>query len=118
MEVIPEDEMEGDVYSYSAKEHYEKRVEYRIVSDAMALQAGETALAIWKGLGCRDGGRMDLRANSQGRPNFMEVNPLAGLHPVHSDLPILARMVGMTYKELIGGIMHSTLERLGLQGLQ
>jgi D-alanine-D-alanine ligase len=118
MEVIPDDEVEGDIYSYSAKENYEKRVEYRLVSDTMAMQAGETALAIWRGLGCRDGGRMDLRADAHGRPNFMEVNPLAGLHPVHSDLPILAGMAGMTYKELIGEIMHSTLERLMLKGPQ
>jgi D-alanine-D-alanine ligase len=118
MEVIMKDEREGDVYSYFIKENYEKRVEYKLVSDPMALQAAETALAAWRGMGCRDGGRMDLRADLDGRPHFMEVNPLAGLHPVHSDLPILAGLAGMTYRDLIGEIMRSTLDRLGLDGPQ
>jgi D-alanine-D-alanine ligase len=118
MEVIMKDVGEGDVYSYFIKENYEKRVGYQLVSDPIALQAAETALAAWRGLGCRDGGRMDLRADRDGRPHFMEVNPLAGLHPVHSDLPILAGLAGMSYRDLIGEIMRSTLDRLGLDGPQ
>jgi len=63
-------------------------------------------------LGCRDGGRIDLRADANGTPQFMEVNPLAGLRPGHSDLPILCGLAGMSYQELIAGIMHSALKRL------
>jgi D-alanine-D-alanine ligase len=43
----------------------------------------------------------------------MEVNPLAGLHPTHSDLPIIATLAGIEYDELIRSIMDSALARLG-----
>jgi D-alanine-D-alanine ligase len=41
------------------------------------------------------------------------VNPLAGIHPQHSDLPIMARLAGMDYVTLIGLIMASALQRCG-----
>jgi D-alanine-D-alanine ligase len=87
-------------------------VTYRLADDEAARQAEELAVAAWRGLGGRDGGRIDLRADAEGTPHFLEVNPLPGLHPIHSDLPILARLGGMSYGELIGKIMASALKRL------
>jgi D-alanine-D-alanine ligase len=103
---------EREVYSYINKEDWHERIEYRLVDDPMARLAEKTALAAWRGLGCRDGGRIDLRADADGIPQFMEVNPLAGLRPGHSDLPILCEMAGMPYRELIAGIMRSALKRV------
>jgi D-alanine-D-alanine ligase len=103
---------EQEVYSYLNKEEWHGRIEYRLATDPTARLAGETALAAWRGLGCRDGGRIDLRADAAGNPQFMEVNPLAGLRPGHSDLPILCELAGMPYRELIAGIMHSALKRV------
>jgi D-alanine-D-alanine ligase len=111
MEILLRGDAEPDAYSYGNKEGYADLVEYRLVNDAMAEKAKEVALAAWKGLGCRDAGRIDLRADAMGIPNFMEVNPLAGLHPEHSDLCIIARQLGMTYNTLIGAIMSSAQER-------
>jgi len=112
MEVILKPQAEREVYSYFNKENFEALVEYRLVDDSEAGQAGKTALAAWRGLGCRDAGRMDLRSDAAGRPNFMEVNPLAGLHPRHSDLPILFGLMGKTFSQLIELIMRSALKRL------
>jgi D-alanine-D-alanine ligase len=103
---------EKEVYSYLNKEEWHGRIEYRLAGDPMAKLAEKTALAAWRGLGCRDGGRIDLRADAEGIPQFMEVNPLAGLRPGHSDLPILCELAGMPYRELIAGIMRSALERV------
>ena len=62
-------------------------------------------------LGAVDGGRVDLKADRNGKMCFMEVNPLAGLHPVHSDLPILSRMSGIEYQNLLEMIMKSAIKR-------
>jgi D-alanine-D-alanine ligase len=117
MEVHLTEKAEKEVYSYANKEDWHGRIEYRLADDAMARAAAETALAVWRGLGCRDGGRIDLRADAEGVPSFIEVNPLAGLRPEHSDLPILCKLAGMPYQELIAGIMRSALKRLSSSSL-
>jgi len=112
MEVHLTKKAEKEVYSYANKEDWHGRIEYSLAADSMARAAAETALAVWRGLGCRDGGRIDLRADSEGTPNFIEVNPLAGLRPEHSDLPILCELAGMPYREMLAGIMRSALRRI------
>ncbi len=112
MEVILREYAEPHVYSFHNKEQCEELVEYRLATDTKAAEAGEIALAVWRGIGCRDAGRVDIRLDVNGIPNFMEVNPLAGLHPQHSDLCIIAGMKGMPYRALIGAIMGSAISRV------
>ena len=114
LEVVLKDRAEREVYSYVNKERCEELVEYRVVLDSMAQKAETVALDAWRVLGCRDGGRVDVRADAEGRPNFIEVNPLAGLHPQHSDLPILAALKGISYRELLSMIMQSACKRYGV----
>jgi D-alanine-D-alanine ligase len=111
LEVVLRENAEAQVYSYHNKEHYKKLVDYLLVKDAQAQKAKEVALDAWRGLGCLDGGRIDLRVDEKGIPNFLEVNPLAGLHPQNSDLCILAKKAGMTYTALIGAIVSSAANR-------
>jgi D-alanine-D-alanine ligase len=111
MEILLEAQAEPMAYSYGNKAHYEDLVRYRLVRDKTARRAGEIALAAWRGMGCRDGGRIDLRCDANGRVNLIEINPLPGLDPIRSDLCILSRMAGITYPELIQGIVASALER-------
>lgn len=93
------------------KEKCEDLVEYRLVEDSLAEVARELALRAYRSVGCRDAGRVDLRENVAGDLQVMEVNPIPGLHPTHSDLPILCSKVGVTYPQLIGMIVESTLLR-------
>ena len=116
LEVVLRPEAERDVYSYHNKEHYDELVEYRLMDDAEARAAAGVALAVWRTLGCRDGGRVDVRLDGAGRPHFLEVNPLAGLHPQRSDLAILARQVGLGYGGLIERILDSARGRVGTPG--
>jgi len=111
IEVILRDSAEQYAYSYINKERCEVLVEYRKVSDAEALRAEEIALTAWRGVGCRDAGRVDLRTDTKGIPNIMEINPLAGLHPDHSDLPIICKFYGISYTKLIQMIMESAMSR-------
>ena len=110
-EVFLLQEAEQGVYSYLNKAKYETRVRYALAEDKTGEQAKELALRVWKGLGCRDGGRVDFRCDAEGRVSFVEINPLAGLHPVHSDLVILCRLAGIEYTTLINWILTATLER-------
>ncbi|HXT21689.1 MAG TPA: D-alanine--D-alanine ligase [Thermoanaerobaculia bacterium] len=117
IEVILLPQAEAEVYSYVNKENCEELCEYRLVTAAaepVVAEAERVALAAWRALGCRDGGRVDLRCDAAGQPQFLEVNPLAGIHPEHSDLPILATKVGMSYRELIGRIVESAATRVSV----
>jgi D-alanine-D-alanine ligase len=113
MEVVLTANAEAEVYSFVNKEECVDRVVYHLADDAEARAAAEVALAAWRALGCRDGGRIDIRSDAAGRPHFLEVNPLAGLHPEHSDLPIMCRLAGIAFDDLIGRIVQSALARVG-----
>ena len=114
MEVILLRDAEQDVYSYHNKAHFENLVEYRLgdPSDPCVARGIEIALQAWRGMNCRDAGRVDLRADADGNPRFLEVNPLAGMNPEISDLPILCKLAGMSYKDLLGSIMASAMARI------
>jgi D-alanine-D-alanine ligase len=111
MEIRPTAKGTQSGYSYENKEHWEERVTLAMVDDAEACAAGEVALSAWRALRCRDGGRIDIRSDGEARPHFIEVNPLAGLNPGHSDLCFIARFQGLSYRDLIGLIMASFLKR-------
>ena len=101
------------IYSFESKDNYEELVEYSGVEKKIYNHCAEVALAAWKALGCRDGGRIDIRFDEENTANFIEVNPLAGLNHIHSDLPILCRLNGIPYRELIKMIVDSAIERRG-----
>ena len=109
MEIILNEKADKAGYTYDNKQLYETRVEYKLVKDAEALKAADVALAAWKVLGCRDGGRIDIRSDAKAEPHFLEVNPLAGIHPVLGDLVILSRFAGLSYHDLLGRILDSAL---------
>jgi D-alanine-D-alanine ligase len=103
---------DSEIYSYRNKENCEELVHYQLLP-AGKLRRDVESLAVraWRALGCRDGGRIDVRLDDKGQVHFIEVNPLAGIHPQHSDLPIMAGMVGMEYDTLIETIMNSAVQR-------
>lgn len=111
MEVVLLDNADQGAYTFMNKELCEDRVLYRLEENGVAHEVARVALEAYRCLGCRDAGRVDIRLDGNGVPNFMEVNPLAGLHPKHSDLPILCTLSGMRYNELIKRIVKSALKR-------
>ncbi|MBM3404718.1 MAG: D-alanine--D-alanine ligase [Bacteroidetes bacterium] len=112
MEVFLLQQAEANAYSYVNKENCEELVKYRLCKDEIQLTCEKIALDAWRTLNCRDGGRVDLKLDARGIPNFMEVNPLAGLHPSHSDLPILCGLLGISFTSLIQLIMDSAMKRI------
>ncbi len=112
MEVICKDNLP---YSVEVKENYTHGVSYRPYDESVRRECDEIALRAWRAIGAVDGGRVDMKSDRNGKICFMEVNPLAGLNPVHSDLPIAARYSGTEYSDLIRMIMESAIKRYGLQ---
>jgi D-alanine-D-alanine ligase len=115
MEIILLPAAEAEVYSYTNKSRYEEFCQYlprRGADDGEVAQAEQVALAAHRSLGCRDASRVDIRSDSEGRPHFIEVNPVAGLHPKDSDLPMICGFFGMTYQELIEQIVIAASSRV------
>lgn len=114
MQVIFDTTQVEDYYSYRVKEEYEKFVHYvcppKIEPDRLQ-QIEDMALHAFKVLDCKDFGRVDIRCDSDGNPFFLEINPLAGLNPIHSDLCIIAHHNGIKFEQLIGRILGSALNR-------
>ncbi|MBL7817692.1 MAG: hypothetical protein JNL70_21980 [Saprospiraceae bacterium] len=71
----------------------------------------DMALKSWRALNCYDGGRMDAKIDRHGNLSFIEMNPLAGLHPTSSYMPILCRMNGLSYQKVIETILESATKR-------
>jgi D-alanine-D-alanine ligase len=68
-------------------------------------------------LGCRDWCRIDVRLDSDGHPQIIEVNPLPGVLPrpeQNSCFPKAARAVGLSYSEMILNVVDAACARLGL----
>lgn len=114
LEVVLLDEAEAEIYSFLNKEHCETLVRYQLADDAEAMLAADHALRAYRALGCRDAARLDFRSDANGIPMFLEANPLAGLHPTHSDLPMLATKSGMSYDALMAEIVASAAARYGI----
>ncbi len=115
MEILLKEYAEEGAYSYFNKENCEQVVQYIPVNDHSSNQACKLALNIHKLLGCRDASRVDIRLDEKGTPQFLEINPIAGLHPTHSDLPMIATMYGISYENLINQIINSLKARTDIK---
>ncbi|MBE0636969.1 MAG: ATP-grasp domain-containing protein [Bacteroidales bacterium] len=112
MEVTIRKEAEEQTYSRFIKENYHGRVDYQLVEGETRSVCERVSLDAWRVLGCRDAGRIDLKMDENGIPNFIEINPLAGINHIHSDLPIMMYMQGWSFKQLVGEIIQSASERI------
>ena len=104
------------VYSLEMKRDFESLIDYECPAQlpaATAERIAEDSLRVFSVLGCRDYARVDFRVR-EGRPYFLEANPLPGLSPKSGDYVILARKLGWSYAELIWAIAQTALARLGL----
>jgi D-alanine-D-alanine ligase len=113
LEVMLLEKADAGVYSYRNKTEWQGLVDYSLLeAGALRAEVEAVALATWRCLGCRDAGRVDVRLDGAGKAQMLEVNPLAGLAPGYSDLPLMAERCGMSYEGLIAEILRSTLARL------
>jgi D-alanine-D-alanine ligase len=105
------------VYSYKIKCDYTKYVDYKCPADLTPEALEEMTSAsrtVFLALGCQDVSRIDFRMDAEGHPCFLEINPLPGLAPIYSDLPMITEACGIGYDELIFKIYSTAVKRLGL----
>jgi D-alanine-D-alanine ligase len=113
LEVVLRDGADAAGYSYRNKTEWQNLVDYRLLEPSpLRAEVEGVALATWRCLGCRDAGRVDVRLDGAGQAQMLEVNPLAGLTPGYSDLPIMAELAGIDYRTLIGEILRCVQARL------
>ncbi|MBC8439472.1 MAG: ATP-grasp domain-containing protein [Deltaproteobacteria bacterium] len=110
MEIIYNKETEN-FYTYNNKENYVGRVAYEPVKGDLLEECKYVSLNAWRALNCLDGGRVDVKIDRTGKISFIEVNPLAGLNPVISDLPILCQLNNISYQQIIDAILKSAITR-------
>ncbi|MFH1440558.1 MAG: ATP-grasp domain-containing protein [Candidatus Omnitrophota bacterium] len=71
----------------------------------------QTALKTHHAIGCLDISRTDIRLDKNNIPYVLEINPLPGLDPKESNLPIMAYAAGMKFEDLINSILTTAYER-------
>ncbi len=114
MRVLPKQNNTHFIYSLEVKREYEQLVDYECpahLDTATLKEITDFSLTVFKLLGCRDFARLDFKLDPQGVPHFLEINPLAGLNPKSSDLPIMAYKLGWTYQSLVTAILNTALQR-------
>jgi D-alanine-D-alanine ligase len=87
------------------------------INKSLEEKIKKVCLASYKVLRCRDWSRIDIRLDSKGEPNIIEVNPLPGILPdpkENSCFPKAARTAGISYDDLINKVLYIAARRYNL----
>ena len=101
----------GEFYDYHAK-YIANDTKYLIPCGLSADEEARLkvlARRAFNVLGCTDWGRADFMLDADGNPYFLEVNTAPGMTD-HSLPPKAARAVGISYQELVVGVLALTLQ--------
>ncbi|KAM5365902.1 hypothetical protein ACJZ2D_010816 [Fusarium nematophilum] len=84
------------------------------LSDPLVAEVAEIGLAAYRALGCRDGGRIDIRLSSEEQgsiPYIIEANPIFGIRPDYSLFTWIAKNNGVGYDEIIDKVLAGAMQR-------
>lgn len=87
------------------------------ISDELASKISDVALRTFQVLRCKDWSRIDIRLDSNGEPNVIEINPLPGVLPDPADnscYPKAARTAGLSYQDMINKVLAAAIKRHNL----
>ncbi|WP_412068411.1 D-alanine--D-alanine ligase [Rubrivirga sp. IMCC43871] len=85
--------------------------DYRLdgdLSDALDAALADAALSAHRALDCRDFSRSDFRVGADGRPVFIEINPLPTFAP-DGTFAILAELAGQRYESFLADVLGAAL---------
>jgi D-alanine-D-alanine ligase len=80
----------------------------------LAEQLNNLAIRGHQAIGALDVSRIDFRLSADGKPRMLEINTLPGLTPDFSDLCVIAKADGISYRELILEILYLGASRYGM----
>lgn len=104
------------IYSLENKKDWETKIVYEphsAIPKSLQAKVEASALKAFRVLELRDMSRIDFRVGKSGVPGIIDINPLPGLSPRYSDLPILYRLNGGTYAGLVKILLTESLKRCG-----
>jgi len=113
MRILPKQKNGYFLYTLEVKRNYLELVDYECpagLEEEVLQRIQSSSLKAFRALGCRDFARLDFRISAGGVPYFLEINPLPGLG-THSDLVIMAKMMGWSHKQLISAVLNAAIER-------
>ena len=113
MRILPKQKNGYFLYTLDVKRNYLELVDYECpagLEEEVLQRIQISSLKAFNALGCRDFARLDFRISRAGVPYFLEINPLPGLG-AHSDLVIMAKMLGWSHKQLISAVLNAAIER-------
>ncbi len=83
------------------------------LDDAVEAELAALALRCYEQLACRDFARADFRLDAEGRPHFLEMNPLPTFAP-DGTFGVLAELEGRPLDALLADVIRVGLERVGV----
>ncbi|WP_286979029.1 D-alanine--D-alanine ligase family protein [Aminobacterium sp. UBA5514] len=117
MSITPKEETAMFLYSLEEKRNYIERIQYNgpdTLGPMLRKDIAKLAVRAFEALELRDIARIDFRLDEKDQPHIIDINPLPGLSPAYSDLPILYRLSGGEYSDLLRIILREAFSRYGL----
>lgn len=88
------------------------------LTEALRAEIEGVVLRAYEVLDCKDWSRIDVRLDSRGRANIIEINPLPGILPKpeeNSCYPKAARAAGLNYNETLLSVLKAGCQRYGIR---
>jgi D-alanine--D-alanine ligase len=107
-----------NIYDYDMKQGGEAAKSVNVVCPAHISAEEEKAVTkmardVFDIMSCPDVGRVDIRLHTNGKPYFIELNPLPSLHP-DASLMTAGRSRGLEFRDVLRLIIRSAARRCGI----
>lgn len=107
-----------NIYDYDMKQGGEAAKSVNVVCPANINAEEEKAvrkmaLEVFNIMSCPDLGRVDIRLHTNGKPYFIELNPLPSIHP-DASLMTAARTRGLEFRDVLRLVIRSAARRYGI----
>ena len=79
------------------------------ISPALADAIAETALHAYQALQCSELARVDVKLDSDGKPNVIEVNTMPALEPGYAHYPLMAEAAGYSMSDLVEKLVDEAI---------